>query len=64
MILGFASGGLTPALILMSEVWGDEADVRHLRIHVRRLRQKIEADPDQPQHISTKTGIGYQPMVK
>ena len=46
--------------MLMSEVWGGETDVQYLRIYVRQLRQKIEADPERPQHILTETGIGYR----
>jgi two-component system, OmpR family, KDP operon response regulator KdpE len=34
-------------------------DVQYLRVYVRQLRQKIEASPDQPQYITTETGVGY-----
>ena len=33
---------------------------QYLRGYVRRLRQKIEADPERPQYIFTETGIGYR----
>ncbi|OJU48533.1 MAG: DNA-binding response regulator [Mesorhizobium sp. 61-13] len=46
--------------MLMSNVWGGETDVQYLRIYIRQLRQKIEADPEQPQHILTETGAGYR----
>jgi two-component system KDP operon response regulator KdpE len=46
--------------MLMSNVWGGETDVQYLRIYIRQLRQKIEADPEQPQHILTETGVGYR----
>jgi two-component system KDP operon response regulator KdpE len=46
--------------MLMSEVWGGKTDVQYLRIYVRQIRQKIEADPEQPQYILTETGIGYR----
>jgi len=46
--------------MLMSEVWGGETDVQYLRIYIRQLRQKIEADPEQPKYILTETGIGYR----
>jgi two-component system KDP operon response regulator KdpE len=46
--------------MLMSEVWRGETDVQYLRIYVRQLRQKIEADPERPQHILTETGVGYR----
>jgi two-component system KDP operon response regulator KdpE len=45
---------------LMHEVWGGETDVQYLRIYVRGLRQKIEADPERPQHILTEQGVGYR----
>jgi len=34
--------------------------VQYLRIYVRSLRQKIEADPERPSHIFTETGVGYR----
>ncbi len=46
--------------MLMSEVWRGETDVQYLRIYIRQLRQKIESDPERPQHILTETGIGYR----
>lgn len=46
--------------MLMSEVWGGETDIQYLRIYVRQLRQKIEADPERPRHIITETGVGYR----
>jgi two-component system KDP operon response regulator KdpE len=45
---------------MLREVWGGDADVQYLRIYVRQLRQKIEADPERPQHIVTETGVGYR----
>lgn len=33
---------------------------RALDVHIRRLRQKIEPDPDKPQFIITHTGVGYR----
>lgn len=45
---------------LMREVWGTETDVAYLRIYVRTLRQKLEADPDRPQLILTEQGVGYR----
>ncbi len=46
--------------MILREVWGGETDVQYLRIYVRALRQKIEADPEQPLHIQTETGVGYR----
>jgi two-component system, OmpR family, KDP operon response regulator KdpE len=45
---------------LMREVWGGNADVQNLRVHVRQLRQKVEPDPEQPRYILTETGVGYR----
>ena len=45
---------------LLREVWGTETDVAYLRIYVRTLRQKLEADPDRPQLITTEQGVGYR----
>ena len=46
---------------LLREVWGDEtADVQYLRVYMRQLRQKLEAEPERPQHILTEPGVGYR----
>ena len=45
---------------LLHEVWGTETDVAYLRIYIRTLRQKIEADPDRPGLILTEQGVGYR----
>ena len=46
---------------LMQEVWGYEyyGDLRAVDVAVRRLREKIEDDPAQPEYIVTKRGAGY-----
>jgi two-component system KDP operon response regulator KdpE len=63
MLVAHAGKVLTHRM-LMSEVWGGETDVQYLRIYVRQLRQKIEADPERPQHILTETGIGYRLLTE
>jgi two-component system KDP operon response regulator KdpE len=45
---------------LLREIWGGDADVQYLRIYIRALRLKIEADPERPAHILTETGVGYR----
>jgi two-component system KDP operon response regulator KdpE len=45
---------------LLREVWGSETDVQYLRIYIRTLRQKIEANPEQPSLIQTEQGVGYR----
>lgn len=59
MLVAHAGKVLTHRM-LMNEVWGGETDVQYLRIYIRQIRQKIEADPEQPRHILTETGIGYR----
>jgi two-component system KDP operon response regulator KdpE len=45
---------------MLREIWGNDSDVQYLRIYVRSLRQKIEADTERPSHILTETGVGYR----
>lgn len=47
---------------LLQNAWPDdvEADVQALRVHVRHLRQKVEANPDAPTRILTEPGVGYR----
>ena len=60
LLVQHAGKVLTHKMILR-EVWGGaDTDVQYLRIYVRALRQKIEADPERPAHILTETGVGYR----
>lgn len=45
---------------LLKELWDELTDAQYLRVYVRQLRQKIEADPERPQYLLTETGIGYR----
>ncbi len=45
---------------LLHHVWNGTTDVQYLRVYVRQLRQKIEKSPDNPQYITTETGVGYR----
>jgi two-component system, OmpR family, KDP operon response regulator KdpE len=45
---------------MLEEIWGADADVQYLRVYIRGLRQKIEANPERPTHILTETGVGYR----
>lgn len=49
---------------LLREVWGpSHAEQGHyLRVYMGHLRQKLEADPSQPQHLLTETAVGYRLM--
>ena len=46
---------------LMDLVWGYTyaGDYRTVDVHIRRLREKLEHDPAEPEHIMTKWGVGY-----
>lgn len=46
---------------LLQLVWGADypGDVRTVDVHVRRLREKIEPNPSEPQYVYTKWGVGY-----
>lgn len=46
---------------LLDSVWGDEVYVepRTVDVHIRRLRSKIEKEPDNPEYIKTMRGVGY-----
>jgi two-component system KDP operon response regulator KdpE len=59
LLVAHAGKVLTHKFILR-EVWGSETDVQYLRIYVRTLRQKIEANPEQPSLIQTEQGVGYR----
>jgi two-component system KDP operon response regulator KdpE len=54
------AGEVSTHRFLMRELWNETTDPQYLRVYVRQLRRKIEADPDRPQHILTETGIGYR----
>lgn len=46
---------------LLDSVWAYEyrSDIRTLDVHIRRLREKLEDNPAQPEYIMTKWGVGY-----
>ena len=47
---------------LIDEVWGPSyfGDTKTLDVHIKRIRQKIESDPSNPQRIVTVRGLGYK----
>lgn len=47
---------------LFNQVWGydDFGDINTVTVHIRRLREKIEQDPSQPEFIQTVWGVGYR----
>lgn len=50
---------------LLREVWGPShaGQSHYLRIYMGHLRQKLETDPTQPQHLLTETAVGYRLIV-
>lgn len=46
---------------LLDLIWGYEyrSDIRTVDVHIRRLREKLERNPAEPEHIMTKWGVGY-----
>lgn len=59
-VLAQHAGKVLTHQFLLKQVWGAAADVQYLRVYVRQLRQKVEQIPDQPQYITTETGVGYR----
>ncbi|MDZ7674006.1 MAG: response regulator transcription factor [Acidimicrobiales bacterium] len=46
---------------LLEKVWGYTfGDTSTVTVHVRRLREKVEADPSEPHHLATVWGVGYR----
>ncbi len=48
--------------LLLAGVWGEDyvGDSRTVDVHIRWLREKIEADPSNPERITTVRGVGYR----
>ena len=46
---------------LLSAIWGydSSSEIRTVDVHIRRLREKLENNPAEPEHIMTKWGVGY-----
>ena len=53
---------LLTRLFLIEEVWGADyvGDTKTLDVHVKRIRQKIEVDPHDPEYLVTVRGLGYK----
>ena len=47
--------------MLLDTIWAYEyrSDIRTVDVHIRRLREKLEENPAEPQYIMTKWGVGY-----
>ena len=46
---------------LLARIWGSDflGETRTVDVHIRRLREKIEANPSEPKYVHTKWGVGY-----
>ena len=46
---------------LLDLIWGYDyqGDIRTVDVHIRRIREKLEHNPAEPEHIMTKWGVGY-----
>ncbi len=59
-ILMSQAGETVPTEHILARLWpGEEADENTLRVHVHRLRQKIERSPGRPHYVVTERGVGY-----
>ena len=47
---------------LLERVWSDAdgAEPSYVWVTIRRLRRKLEEDPDRPKHLLTERGLGYR----
>jgi len=47
---------------LLEHIWGDSTyrDTRTVDVHIRHLREKLEADPKEPEYLFTVRGVGYR----
>ena len=61
-ILGKHAGNVVTHHQLLKDIWGQPHinDIQYLRIFVRKLRRKIEQDPNRPRILLTELGVGYR----
>jgi DNA-binding response OmpR family regulator len=57
---------VVPSPALLQRIWdpAEEIDVETLRVHIRRIREKIEPDPQRPRYLVTERGTGYKLVVQ
>ena len=61
-LLARNSGALVTHEQLLTQVWGPAyaGETAYLRVYLAQLRRKLEADPANPRHLLTETGLGYR----
>ena len=64
-VLARNANRVVPSSALLQRVWdpAEAIDVDTLRVHIRRVREKLEPDPQHPQHLVTERGVGYRLVV-
>ena len=62
LLLARRPGEALDKMWLFQEIWGcaPELGIKVLAVYIRRLRQKIEDNPDEPRYIQTARGFGYK----
>ena len=60
--LAAAPGRVFTREMLLEHIWGDSTyrDPRTVDVHIRHLREKLEADPKNPEYLFTVRGVGYR----
>jgi DNA-binding response OmpR family regulator len=60
--LASAPGRVFTREVLLGRLWGDSKyrDPRTIDVHIRHLREKVEADPSSPEYLFTVRGVGYR----
>ena len=61
-LLARNTGALVTHAQILTEVWGPAyaEETAYLRVYLAQLRRKLEADPANPRHLLTETGLGYR----
>ncbi len=61
-ILARSPGALVSRQTLLKEIWASDqvSDSGYLRLYMSQLRKKLEADPANPRHLLTESGMGYR----
>lgn len=59
-------GSLVTRQTLLKKLWGTEqvSDSGYLRLYISQLRKKLEADPGNPRHLLTESGMGYRLVLE